>query len=69
VISEDMEMEFEAENEMLVDTVETLMLYDRSASVKKPKLSDFNFLQRIGNGSFGNVSGTNFAGISREAQV
>lgn len=40
-----MEMEFdENESEMLVDTVETLVVYDRSDSVHKPKLSDFNFL-------------------------
>jgi len=43
-LTENMEMEFEEENEMLVDTVETLVVYDRSDSLQKPKLSDFNFI-------------------------
>jgi serine/threonine protein kinase len=45
----------EDENEMLVETLGSLVIYDRSQSIKPPSLKDFNFIQRIGNGSFGNV--------------
>jgi hypothetical protein len=50
------DLDEEDEGEMLIETLDSLVIYDRSQSIKPPSLKDFNFIQRIGNGSFGNVS-------------
>jgi len=42
-------------DEMLIESVDSLVIYDRSCSIKPPALKDFNFVQKLGNGSFGNV--------------
>ena len=39
-----------------LDSIESLVLFDRSRSIKPLTLKDFTFIQKLGNGSFGNVS-------------
>lgn len=44
------------EEDMRSIAIDSLVIYDRSQSIKPPTLKDFNFIQKLGNGSFGNVS-------------
>ena len=37
-------MDEEDEGEMLIETLDSLVIYDRSQSIKPPTLKDFNFI-------------------------